>query len=608
MKMQLYTILVFLIISFVGFSQRNFKLTYDYKADKYDLFQEKKNLNSKTKEVNTKYIPVTEIKFKEGDIVKVEVINYNPLKYKVTIEQKQIKYKPLMEPQVLSSVMSVFNQKTSILNFIGPEGLNIPQTGRDEEDKIIHFAEDYVKEDEYASALTEFNKHYVSVKDQLANYSDLIKVGLSGESLKKEGLIEEFELIRIELKKTSVSDLISEGKRAQQLYTSAKVYKTNNDFFKKNNLTEENVKDQMLGKYTEFNKSYLELSKIISELEVLQANPNTRIDDDKLTSLINTLENLEYVTEKTFVVHTNSNKNLKSTDPEGILTDLNFEVVVYDLQKVRDLSTEEEEFTQYVKYPNDSLFIAADGEITNKPCLSCESVLLAEGVVRGKEIPSIEEVMSGTCSSCIGKWIFYNEKGEISKIKSQPKTTVLTGKDENRTRTIKIDNPEQFETAVKVKKSLQMPVAGAVVMNWTTGVFGVAPFGGRMSYEQKSQNDSVQVIGTRLSPFALSLGTLMSIDFLSNRKIIPSINIGVAVDVLKTTNLNYLAGFSIRPKALPMLSFSGGLSYSLSSVLNDNISENKKYSFSDYQGLLNNQDFKKDSYRFGYFVGMCVSF
>jgi hypothetical protein len=111
-----------------------------------------------------------------------------------------------------------------------------------------------------------------------------------------------------------------------------------------------------------------------------------------------------------------------------------------------------------------------------------------------------------------------------------------------------------------------------------------------------------------LSPFALSLGTLMSIDFLSNRKIIPSINVGVAVDVLKTTNLNYLAGFSIRPKALPMLSFSGGLSYSLSSVLNDNISENKKYSFSDYQGLLNNQDFKKDIYRFGYFVGMCVSF
>jgi hypothetical protein len=118
----------------------------------------------------------------------------------------------------------------------------------------------------------------------------------------------------------------------------------------------------------------------------------------------------------------------------------------------------------------------------------------------------------------------------------------------------------------------------------------------------------VQVIGTKLSPFALSLGTLMSIDFLSNRKIIPSINVGVAVDVLKTTNLNYLAGFSIRPKALPMLSFSGGLSYSLTSVMNENIKENTNYSLSEYQNLKNSQDFKIEVYRFGYFVGMCVNF
>jgi len=159
-----------------------------------------------------------------------------------------------------------------------------------------------------------------------------------------------------------------------------------------------------------------------------------------------------------------------------------------------------------------------------------------------------------------------------------------------------------------MKKSLQMPVAGAVAMNWTTGFFGVAPFGGRMSYEQKMQDDSIQVIGTKLSPLSLSLGTLMSIDFLSNRKVIPSINIGVAVDVLKTTNLNFLAGFSFRPKALTMLSVSGGLSYSVASVLNDNISKNTNYSSSDFYGLLNNQDLTKEVYRLGYYVGMCINF
>lgn len=608
MKLHVFTLSICLFVSMIGFSQRNFKLTYDYKADKYDLFQEKKSLNRKTKEVISTYIPAKGTKLKEGDIIKVEVINFNPLKYKVLIEQKQIKYKPLMEPQVLGSVMSVFNQKTSIMNFLGPDGLNIPQTGRDEDDKVIHFAEDFQKEEEYAVVLSDFNKHYKTVNEQLGIYNGIIKDDLSKEFINKNELIKNIETIRTQLKAITVNELIAEGRKAQNLYKRAQVYKTNDDFIKKNKLTESTEKETLLEKYSEFNQSFQELGKIIGDLEALQANPNTRIDDEKLMNLINTLENLEYVTENTFVVHTNSNNNLRSTDPEGILTDLNFEVVVYDLQKVRDLSTEEEEFTQYVKYPNDSLFIGVDGEITNNPCLSCESVLLAEGVVRGKEIPSIEEVMSGTCSTCIGKWIFYNEKGEIRKIKSQPKVTILTGKDENSKRTIKIDNPDQFETAVKVKKSLQMPVAGAVAMNWTTGVFGVSPFGGRRSFEEKYENDSVQVIGTKLSPFALSLGTLMSIDFLSNRKIIPSINVGVAVDVLKTTNLNYLAGFSIRPKALPMLSISGGLSYSLTSVLNENIKENTNYSLSEYQNLKNSQDFKKEVYRFGYFVGMCVNF
>ncbi len=596
-----------MVISCVGFSQSNFIIKYDYKADNYELFREREVFKKQSKDTS-KYVKVNTSKFKEGDIVKVVVFNYNPLKYKVTIEQKQIKYKPLMEPQVLGTILNVFNQKQTALNFLGPDGVNIDQLFRDGEEVEFHFSEDFKKEQEYSKLLKDFYYHYGSLKENLVMYSELIKNEMMGESLSKTEIIKQLETIRSDFKKISVYDVIAEGKKAQSLFLEARVYSSTDDFLTMNKKIKPEDREKLLEDFKNFTNSNENIVKILNELEALQSNPKIRVDDDKLLNLLNTLETLNYETEKTFVIKTNSGRNLRSTDPEGVLTDLNFEVVVYDLQKLRDLSTEEEEFTQYVKYPNDALFIGLDGKITTKPCLTCQSLLYAEGTVRGKEIPSIDDVINNNCSSCIGKWIFYNEEGEISRIKSEPKTTILSGKDQNAYSTIKIDNPEEFETAVKVKKSLQMPVAGAVAMNWTTGVFGVSPFGGRRSFEEKYENDSVQVIGTKLSPFALSLGTLMSLDFLSNRRIIPSINVGVAVDVLKTTNLNYLAGFSIRPKALTMLSFSGGLSYSLTSVLNDNITVNTNYSLSEYQNLKNSQDFKKEAYRFGYFFGMCVSF
>ena len=603
--------LIFVCMPFMAAAQDNYKLTFDYNADTYELTKETRIKNKLDQNNNDKfkfqYEKIKHAKFREGDIIKVEVKNYNPLKYKVTIEQKQIRYKPLMEPQVMGKVMNIFNQKNAVMNFLGSEGLDLGNIARDEEEVEVHFAEKTTLEKDFHTSLNSFNDDYIKIKEQLNTYSSVLKEDLTNETLKKDDIISTIQFIRKQFKEYSVSDVINEGKRTLMLYDSAHFYSSKDEFLLKNSLTEEfeNI-NLVINKLSEYNSSYQKIGKMINELEELQSNPNTKVDDQKFVNLIQTLENLDYVTEKTFVVHT-ENVGLKNTNPEGVLTDLNFEIVVYDLEKVKGLLPDEEEFTQYVKFPNDTLYYGLDGKITNVPCLTCKSLILAEGIVKGREVPTVKDVLNGNCSSCIGKWIFYNEKGEVSKIKSEPQTTILTGRDENLRKTYKIDNPEEFETAVKIKKSMKMPVAGAVAMNWTTGLFAVSPLGGRKSYETMTSNDTIEVVETDLMPFTMGLGTLMSIDFLSNKGFVPSLNIGIAVDLLNTSNLNYLAGISFRPKNLPILSVSTGLAYTLTNVLNENL-EIGQYSTSEYNQLIDDASLQRNAYRLGYYAGVCIHF
>jgi hypothetical protein len=588
-------------------AQRNFRIQYDYANDKYHLKEEQKKNRSKQE---TTYEPVNRVKFKEGDIVKVEVINYNPLKYQMVIEKKEIRYQPITEPKVLGSVLSIFNQQNMISTFLGEEGLNLSSLkGRDEEEMEIHFANDDLKIAEYNVSISDFENHYKNVQNHLSSFGNIISIDLKKETFNKEDIISSLKEIRKELKENSIRTILLEGRKIQNLYLGAGVYRTKEEFLKKNNTDENSEKfEDFVQRYDKFCSSYKKVSNLIQDLEEIQNNPSKNIDVSTIDNLINTIENAEYTTEKTFVIHTNSSSSLRNTNPEGILTDLHFEVVVYDVQKLQELNQENEEITQYVKYPNDSAYMQPDGSISSKPCLSCDQLTLAEGTVKGEEIPSINEVLDGSCSNCVGKWIFYDDKGEILRIKAQPKTTYLTGKNALKSQKITLDDAAQYETAVKIKKSMKMPVTGALAMNWTTGIYAISPFSCRNSYQEITNGDSVQVTSTRLNSFAFSLGTLMSIDFLSTRYITPSINLGVSVDLLTTKNLNYLIGFSIKPKALPLLSISTGLAYTLTNQLNENIRTDEKYLYSDYQQLLNNQEFKKEVYKPGFFVGLNLNF
>ena len=77
----------------------------------------------------------------------------------------------------------------------------------------------------------------------------------------------------------------------------------------------------------------------------------------------------------------------------------------------------------------------------------------------------------------------------------------------------------------------------------------------------------------------------MSIEFLSTRAIIPAINLGVSVDISTEQNINYLLGFSIKPKKFQLLSFAAGISYSKVNALNNDLKVGETYSTEDFNSI-----------------------
>ncbi|MFM7682071.1 MAG: hypothetical protein ACKO7P_04925, partial [Bacteroidota bacterium] len=306
-------------------------------------------------------------------------------------------------------------------------------------------------------------------------------------------------------------------------------------------------------------------------------------------------------------------QSLKSSGgDEGVLSALDFEVEIYDLQKFETILNKEDEVKLFVRLPHASKYVNGYGEIVDEPCENCEPLIRAEGMISGEDIPSIEDIEDNDCSSCIGKWTLYNDEGKIERIITPPRITVISGTPTQLQQKVELAEGESLETALVMKKSLEMPVAGAIGLNWTTGLFAISPFGGRREFDFRTNvtGDSTIVSVTNLSPLNLSLGTLMSVEFLSTRAIIPAINLGVSVDISQDQNINYLLGFSIKPKKFQLLSFAAGISYSKVNALNNNLKVGETYLTEDFNAITDSEvdNFSKLIYRPGVYFGLGLNF
>jgi hypothetical protein len=600
-----YSIVVILFLSNFCYSQKSYKIDFNYNKNTSQIYE----IANDGKE-----IPKPKVRFKEGDIVTVKVNNYNPFKYKIIIKQSLVKQNPTSEKDLLEGITGAFGKVANISGFISmiKNPLNIEGGENRSEDNFKFIYENNEACQSYLSYLTKFNKDYKNYIENVSQINTYLESVKDPSKSKDELQILKIKLAdeKQKLAQSSIKELLNEAYDTKELFAEAKFI---NDFQKVLEKSKEYTsikKDDLVSIHHQNKSEYNKLLDIISNLETLSFQ-NT---DSKLTTsvedMIYAIDHLNYNTEKTFVVHTNQSSGLKNSSAEGVIYGINFEIEAYDLDKFNDLVNEEMEVTNLVKFYNPNRYINREKEILSKPCDDCENLVKAEGIIIGTEYPKVwNDEYLNECSNCIGKWKIYDDEGKLEKIIVPPSLTQLSGRSENNSqRELKIDD-DAAETALSLKKTINMPVSGAVALNWNLGAFAVSPFKGRNSFQSISDNDSITIRSNQISPLSLSLGTLVSIELLSNKYIVPGLNFGATVNLMDVQSVNYLVGVSFKPKRFPFLCLSGGLSYSPNEVLLPGVTANTKYSISEINDLLDGStQFTKKTYLPGYYFGIGVNF
>ena len=165
-------------------------------------------------------------------------------------------------------------------------------------------------------------------------------------------------------------------------------------------------------------------------------------------------------------------------------------------------------------------FWNTNGEVTDIPCESCTPVLRAEGLYKGNAPRYFEDFFNDMeerlPEDASGKWLFYDRNGELSRIDMEPH--VRKNIDDSRNSEDEID-PFDINETITEKRTITVPVKGAVVMNWSTGIYGVSSFQGRNEYTATYNEtfDTLTVGATSLSNFRMCFGSQMVFDFSGNK-------------------------------------------------------------------------------------------
>jgi hypothetical protein len=589
---------------------------YDVEEKKYDLYKE-----SIDKTVFLE--PIKKTKFKEGDVVRVIVKNYNPFKYKVIIKQKEVRQQVNSEASLMEGALGILGKASVLGDFLmesnlplgNSKGYSSRTRGGEEEPT---FKEALFSKPEN---LTEYNSFKKQFQNDYTNYLSLnreaeeIAKKMSQSNLtSKESfqfIKDSLLLLRDKVSSVNFQQILSEAQLTKNAFRNSEFKFNLEKAYESIKKSTPNAKDEQISAaYREFLNDYQIVTQQYEALKEMN-DPTKRVTVDKINDLINAINRAEYSTEKVYVVHTDSEKSLKSASQDGILSALDFEVELYDLSKFDAILNKEDEVRLYIRIPNMEKYVNGYGEIVDKPCENCTPLTKAEGMITGEDIPTFDDIEGNDCESCVGKWTIYNDEGEVERIITPPQITIVSGTPSSLQNKIELADGESIETALVMKKSLEMPVAGAIGLNWSTGLFGISPFSGRKIYreEQDSFGDSISIRASKLSPINISLGTLMSIEFLSRKSIIPSINLGVSVDISEEQNVNYLLGFSIKPKNFQLLSFGAGISFAKVNALNNQLEVGKTYSLQEYNDMIDSDEpFSKQVYKPGFYFGLGLNF
>lgn len=642
-------------------AQNTYVLEFDLsKGDGGFTFIKLKNTNGERKVFKRKP------KFKDKDIVKVTAVNYNPMVYHINITKNEIVTSPSIENQTLNLISSILGQTKTVGNFLTENKFNRnveePEDGVDnaiDEPDTNEINDKFNKEgkDLEGDSLREIEKSEEIVETMAENYgyflfeSELNEWEINFQNfflycLSYEELINKYNFIherildkksnnklifedikkdlielQVALKNYNYQELIEKSKPLEYLYNQnliskpfSKIEKKYSDYIEEiNHKVNPNQISNLKNEYNHYQNLYAIFQKKLLEMKTILSDVENEFSADIISTLIHKIDQLEFSTETIFIIETNNSNFLKSSGGD-ITSEYQFSVELYDLNKLSSKSNLSAPFSQKVTYWNPNFYWDSDNKPTSTFQAGCKPMILAEGIINEEIIPEFEQLYSDgklNTQICIGEWTIYNDSGKIVRKIIPPLSKLITGSLDEKNKGIKALTENDFKTSLEMKRTIGVPIAGAVNLSWTTGIFGISPFGGNKKYSVQTigQNyDSVSVKSIDANMFNFTIGTLMSFEFLSQRYIVPSINMGASIDLSNNQKLSYLFGMSIKPKRFPLFSISGGLAYSPIQELNSNITANCNYSTSDFVGLLQNNNVIKDTYKLGFYFGLGINF
>ena len=575
------------IISF-SFAQTSYLIEYDKPSDKF-TYKVKTLDGKKQLEKTIKNLP----KLKEGDVVTVHVKNYNPFLHYVDITRSELIEESNASAEN-SGAMSMLNMITGGLNPIS----SFLGTLSDVEGMFARGGDDAMTA-ETVLEISEFSNErefeiYTSQQSLMsilinAYYSSFDEYNQIKEKIYEENLYKNVDVVISELEKKVLRKFNNPVNQINELHSSAKLH-----------ALKSGIKDR------ELRESVRKFDKEINDFKKIAEDPNNDFTKESISSLIEALKNTSFETKQSFEVSSDETRSF-TIDEGSVLTGMVYQINFYDIKEVRNRTRNNVEVNplNYVSYYYLDRFWNTDGEIIDTPCENCIPVLRAEGLYDGDAPRYFEDFYDNDAArlpeQASGKWVFYDRDGKMSRIDMEPHVR-------SNTPSQRIDEDDyswfDMEETITEKRNVTVPVKGAVIMNWSTGIYGVSSFQGRNDYDASYNEtfDTLTVNATAQDNFRMCFGSQMVFDFTGNKIFSPSFNLGAAIDLWNDRDIHFLAGMGIKFKSFPLLSLTGGISFPRMNQLNEDYEIGQSY---EYMGF---EELSRKSYGLGYYFGLNINF
>lgn len=577
------------------FSQKNYLVSYNKATDSYEVFEMKQE-NGKTEKVSLKSkLP----KLKENDVVNVEVTNYNPFKYYVSIEEN---WKTASTGKK-SGASGILNLVTMGLNPFSSFFESIPNPGSFRGDESENLMQNELEFDLYKAESSKLISTINAYLDHYKEFTDVLAM------LQEEDIESQKEIIIGKLEECEKA-YFDPRFLVDELYPSAKFHFNKAGISNSKLLFDENTLDSRIKQFKE------EIS-----------NVNSRYSKEAIRTLIQQIENAKFTCEKKFQI--SSVQTFTINDPENDELEQDEAVIaklfLINFYNVEDLKSEKEETypPTFVRYYHPDRYWNLKGEIVDSFCQGCKPVVQAEGLWRDKygenpprnvygiyssdDFPGFANVPDGyapLANEAEGNWFFYDKNGKLERVSMAPS---LPDKSENEWKKAKDVEYDSYELQDKVaqRKSLEFPIKGAMSVQWSSGIYMVGSFANRASYAYEDVGfDSVRITSTLNSNVKYCFGSLMDFQFYGNRFLAPSLNVGAAIDFSQDRDLQFLLGGGLKLKKFPLVGISAGFAFTPNQVLTDTYETNVLYDIISFDP----QGFQKRKYQVGYFFGINLNF